>query len=360
VWRLSNLLEHRDGSARANRTPLATSTASSDAATASRDAANASLNPPAEPPRQTFTCRPTHDYETRVALQLILGNVEQPASEEQIVDFLRFAVYRGIRLNDLWVAEYRARIVWAVLPVVSPGRTMLLFSPTHVPLTLMDTCARPLVEKILEEFRARRNVHLAQVLLDPNEVPALRLFEACGFERLAELIYLHRDIRRAARPALPPGFCFRTYSPGTHGDFSRAIAASYERSLDCPGLNGRREMDDVIAGHQASGEFDPKLWFVLCEREAPVGVLLLNRSPRTEAVELVYLGLAPAARRRGLGNLLMQQALCAAAESGSRRMTLAVDACNTPALRLYHRHGLRRICSRLALIKDLRCQESSP
>jgi ribosomal protein S18 acetylase RimI-like enzyme len=326
-----------------------------DASNPSSAAAGPATGPAAaDPARPAFICRPARDAENRAALQLILGSADQPASEEQIVDFLRFSVYRGIRLTDLWVAEFRGRIVWAVLPVVSPGRTMLLFSPTHVPLTLIDTCARPLVENILSEFRTRQNVHLAQVLLDPNEHAALRLFEGCGFDRLAELIYLHRDIRRAAAPVLPLNFSFKTYSPQTHGDFGRAIAASYERSLDCPGLNGRREMEDVIAGHRAAGEFDPKLWFVLCEGDSPVGTLLLNRSPRTESIELVYLGLAPGARRRGLGDLLMQQAVCAAANFGSRRMTLAVDACNTPALRLYHRHGLRRICSRLALMKDLR------
>ena len=36
---------------------------------------------------------------------MILGTGGQLATEEQIVDFLRFAMYRGIELNDLWVAD---------------------------------------------------------------------------------------------------------------------------------------------------------------------------------------------------------------------------------------------------------------
>jgi ribosomal protein S18 acetylase RimI-like enzyme len=35
-------------------------------------------------------------------------------------------------------------------------------------------------------------------------------------------------------------------------------------------------------------------------------------------------------------------------------LSLAVDSRNVPALRLYYRHGLRRIGSRTAMVKDLR------
>ena len=35
-------------------------------------------------------------------------------------------------------------------------------------------------------------------------------------------------------------------------------------------------------------------------------------------------------------------------------MCLAVDARNTPALKLYYRHGMSRIGVKLALLKDLR------
>src|SRR3712207_8951894 len=39
----------------------------------------------------------------------------------------------------------------------------------------------------------------------------------------------------------------------------------FRSSLDCPALNGVRDMEDVLAGHKASGEFDPALWFLLSE-----------------------------------------------------------------------------------------------
>src|SRR5262249_18196923 len=125
-------------------------------------------------------------------------------------------------------------------------------------------------------------------------------------------------------------------------------------SQDCPALNGMREMDDVIAGHMATGDFDPNLWWVLCQENQPMAVLLLSRVPQGSTMELVYLGILPEARGKGFGDFLMQRALATAFSDNRENLSLAVDSRNRPALRLYYRHGMRRIGSRIAMIRDLR------
>jgi len=301
--------------------------------------------------------RPVHRAEVHAALQLILGSQGRPAAEEHVVDFLRYAVYRGLDLNDIWLAASAGRMVWAILPVISPGKTMLLFSPTHVPAEHQDTCVCPLVERVVQHYQ-NRTVDLAQVLLDPGDTNAVTMFKGCRFEPLAELIYLDRDVRRGGDSGMPNGFSWDGYSSATHGDFARAVSATYDGSLDCPRLNGRRNIDDVIEGHKAAGEFDPKLWFLLRDRSngsgVSAGVLLLNRSTRTDSLELVYLGLSPAYRGKQLGDAMMRHAINTASAIGSRRLSLAVDSNNAPALRLYQRHGMTRLCSRVALLRDLR------
>jgi ribosomal protein S18 acetylase RimI-like enzyme len=297
--------------------------------------------------------RPVERQEIHAALRLILSTSGASASEEQVVDFLRFALYRGIDLKDIWVADSAGKMQWAILPVLSPGRTMLLFAPSFAPPRLQNGCICPLIERILEHYRSRA-IDLAQVLIDPTEAAAVQMYQACGFGHLAELIYLDREVRRCSDPALPPGYAWQTYSGQTHPDFARAVSASYEGSLDCPHLNGRRNIEDVLAGHKAAGEFDPSLWLLLRYGATPAGVMLLNRSTRSDAIELVYLGLIPRQRGRHLGDLLMQRALWAASSVGARRLSLAVDSSNLPALRLYRRHGMAQVCSRIALMRDLR------
>jgi ribosomal protein S18 acetylase RimI-like enzyme len=60
--------------------------------------------------------------------------------------------------------------------------------------------------------------------------------------------------------------------------------------------------------------------------------------PGRDVWEVVYLGLTPAARGRGLGRAVLQQAL-ALARIHVPRLELAVDCRNTPATRLYHSTG---------------------
>lgn len=284
---------------------------------------------------------------------MILSSDGHRATDEHVVDFLRFVVARGVDINDLKLAEQNGRVQWAVLPVVSPGRTMLLFGSTDRVREHEQRCAGRVINEVCAAF-ARRDVHLAQVLVDPGNYPARRLFNQCGFSDLAELLYLQANVRHVPPPTMPMGFSWETYSPVTHPAFIETIQQSYIDSLDCPALTGLRSMEDVIASHKASGEFDPNQWFLLREQQTPVAALLLAEAPRSDAMELVYLGLTPAARGRGLGALLLRKAMWVTQERGISRLSCAVDATNTPALKLYYRHGMERVGSKQALIRDLR------
>ncbi len=299
--------------------------------------------------------RPAAHNEIDDALRLILATDGKVASDEQVLDFLNFAVHRRMDLNQVRVADKSGRVVWAVLPVVSPGRTMLLLSPPRVGRHLSDTVAPQLVEHVVAHFSAA-GVHLAQALIDPRDTSAIALYQSCSFQNLAELIYLQRAVRASNHPVLPEGHYWTFYSPQSHAAFGRAISASYAGSLDCPALNGRRGIEDVIAGHKAAGEFDPRLWQLLCAEghDEPLGVLLLARSARSDALELVYLGITPGARGQGLGELMMRQSLAVAGAAGCGLLSLAVDARNAPALKLYYRSGMSRVCTRVALLRDLR------
>jgi ribosomal protein S18 acetylase RimI-like enzyme len=325
-----------------------------------RDGAHRTTTPQAT---SDVTIRPAAGDEIHAALRLILSHGNRRAGDGDVVDFLSFAVQRRIDLTSLWVAVRGSRIVFAALPVTSPGRTMLLLSPAHVPDEALDTSGPALIAELTAHY-ADRGVQLAQALVDPEHHRSIALYDRCGFHALAELIYLFRDMRGAgaAWPQLPAGFVWERYSSANHARFAQTISASYEGSLDCPALNGVRDIEDVLAGHKAAGEFDPQLWFLLVERAAGAapsspgigrGALLLSRSSRGDALELIYLGLAPAARGRGLGDLMMRQALAAAAATGTGGLSLAVDARNAPALKLYYRYGMQRVASRIAFMRDL-------
>jgi mycothiol synthase len=299
-----------------------------------------------------ITCGPARPEQVEPALRLMLGNGSGYASREQVLDFLSFAAERNIDVNSIWVAQSDGQILWALLPLPSPGRTMLLFTPGSILPQTPDRAIGTLLESVNRHFSAR-GVMLAQMLIDPSDQAVIEAYCAHGCIRLAKLVYLQRSAPwRASAPQVPAGICVQNYSPQTHPLFVAAIRASYQASLDCPALNGVRDIEDVIAGHKASGDFDPNLWSVLTENEKPIGTLLLCRS-HGDAMELIYLGLAPEARGRGIGDWLMQLALHRLNSQRRGRLTLAVDANNQPALALYYRHGMKQVATRVALLKVL-------
>jgi ribosomal protein S18 acetylase RimI-like enzyme len=288
------------------------------------------------------------------AMRWILGRPQHPASDAQATEFLRLAFHRGIDPAELWIATSGDQLIWAVLPIPSPGRTVLLFMPADYSDDLQRRAAIELTERVLQHY-IDRNTQLAQALFESFDQRMIDLFVSLQFRRLAELVYLQGVPRKGyAFPKLPAGMQWMTYSEQTHSLFAAAIQQSYAQSLDCPGLAGMRSIEDVIAGHKGVGEFDPATWFVLLEQNNPVGVALVTALPAHQTMELVYLGLIPSARGRGLGEILFRQVLASTAHSAFGRINFAVDGSNRPALTLYYRHGMQRVASKIAMLRDLR------
>lgn len=298
-------------------------------------------------------CRPVHAHEVEPSLRLLLCNANGLANDEQVLEFISLAKDRGINLSELWIAHRNGTILWVLLPVLSPGKTMLLFTPSRISRHTPAAAISQLVDTLLDHYH-KQDVQLAQFLIDPADRAVAQQYEKCGFTTLAELLYLQRASRRPfERPATPDGFTLSNYSPQTHALFAKAILKSYQQSFDCPALNGLRDIDDVIAGHQATGQFNPSIWYLLQQQDEPVAVLLLSESAQPHTVELVYLGLTPEIRGKGIGDFMMKLALSAVTQQEAQVLSLAVDSHNKPAMNLYFRHGLTRVASRLAMIRKL-------
>ncbi|MFM1866628.1 MAG: hypothetical protein RL591_36 [Planctomycetota bacterium] len=191
-----------------------------------------------------------------------------------------------------------------------------------------------------------------------------------------------------------------------------ALERSYLDTLDCPGLAGMRATRDVLLGHFGTGA-RTRHWLVARQldanhhashdanhdashnaslnanrsanhdrdtRERPLshdssseaargdsqelrtreqihargtvqGVCLMNVTPDGSDAELVYLGLAPEARGKGIGQALLTHGLHACSRSRCASVSLAVDTRNVFARRLYETNGFRRVSTRIALVR---------
>ncbi|MBI1337120.1 MAG: GNAT family N-acetyltransferase [Phycisphaera sp.] len=284
----------------------------------------------------------------RVALSVLLTG-RPDAADVAVTQFISFAQAHRLSLEQLWCAMRGERVMASAMLVPSAGRAGMVFTS---PLSVADEVAvtGQLVREACRSQGAMR-LNLVQALLDPHQKLEARAMASAGFTDLATLVYMQRRANLPSKPmSLERGIEAVHFDEQTRPIFERAILASYEQTLDCPGLLGLREIGDIIAGHMATGRFDPRLWWALHKQGEPVGVMLLNTVPQRAAMEVVYLGLSVPFRGQGLAHRLLEHGLGTARDHGVTSLILAVDEANAPAVRLYRSLGFNATASKRAMI----------
>ena len=280
------------------------------------------------------------------ALEVLYRRMPSSLRGHLIAEVLEDARRGELDLSGLWVARIRSgRIVGAMMTQALAGRTAAVWPPEVKPSWRRAALAAALVEAALEDLAAR-GYRLAQAALDESAGPlAARDLTRGGMPRVTELLYLERDTATPLSPrdtpaGTSPDFTWRPFDASIAAEFQEVLQATYVGSLDMPELEGTRGLDDILAGHRASRVFVPENWRlgrIPGEPEA-AAVLLMAEAPGRDAWEVIYLGLTPAARGRGLGRAAIRHALDLASDHATV-LELAVDLRNTPAVRLYRSCG---------------------
>jgi len=289
--------------------------------------------------------------------------------DQLIAEVLDEAQHGEIDLSGLWVVRARTgRITGALLTQPLAGKAAAVWAPEVKSSWRRAALAAALVQEALADLKAR-GFRLAQAVLDESAGPhAGRDLKRGGMPLVTELLYLERATSTplppvTAEPAQEPGrpaatapawtdsvpdfdpcsssgFEWRPFEVSLESEFRSVLQATYAGSLDMPELEGARALDDIMESHRAAGRFVAERWRlgrVLGSPEA-AAVLLMAEVPGRNVWEVIYLGLTPAARGRGLGRAVVQHAL-ELARDRVPWLELAVDLRNTPALRLYEAAG---------------------
>jgi GNAT superfamily N-acetyltransferase len=292
----------------------------------------------------------------QAALGLLYSPLPAEQRAQQLTDTLA-AVDRGeMSLDNLLVALDGERVVGTVLAVLRPGGAAFLWPPAVGEGAPPDVAAA-----LLAALAARvecQGAHFIQCLLDPGDVANGEILNRGGIPYATDLILLSRSLLGSApespagatgalpAPGPSPGrleVSVECYAPEAHAAFSRLVERTYAGTLDCPVLARVRGGEESLEAHRAAGEFVPDAWRLYREGGADVGVLLLAEHPERDTWEVAYLGVVPEARGRGLGRAILQDGLALARRSGRAAIEIAVDAANTPAIRLYRHLGFNDV-----------------
>ena len=264
-------------------------------------------------------------------LELLIGTAPVEPGRYELI-----GAYRGEQLVAASGIEF------------SPGRTANLLGPRFVE-TLSTGEFTALVQAALDAAW-RHDAVLVQALRETDaDDETGRLLDA-GFRRIADLLYLVSTPESYPENRPPLSVTLRSFDAREPSRLAALIERTYQGTQDCPVLNGVRATDDVVAGYRGVGEFRPENWLIVSDSHRDVGCLLLAEHPAFDQLELVYLGVIPEARGRGLGYALTRQAQWIAREASSGKLVLAVDADNAPALRIYAEAGFQSWDRRSVLV----------
>ncbi len=291
------------------------------------------------------------DFLTAIHIALGVTVRKPPANPHAAVtEFLDDAIARSLRIDPVVGSFEHGALIAAAVGVESPGSAALVLAPTET--TDAATIARfgPVVKTVCDGLR-RRSVSLTELLAPSGENPWNAVAKDAGLDFLTDLIYLVRGCGYE----IGPGNVRRDvdWTPLTRDArslFEEALISTYEDSADCPELCGMRTAEEVLAGHQAAGGFDGALWSVASYEGRPVGILLLARLPRYNALELVYMGISKNARNNGFADALLRRAVDTMQLEGATKLALAVDIRNAQARRVYERWGFTETGRRSAWV----------
>jgi ribosomal protein S18 acetylase RimI-like enzyme len=275
-------------------------------------------------------------------LRLALRHVPAPDRAKRVEHIHQLLARREIDPDGLLVAADNGRLVGALICTLLPGASSHLWPPHTLHTAEKVRIEDALISTGLDWLR-RGGAKLAQAILSAVENAYAGALPRNGLRHVTRLLSLRHALREIPSVTPPNGLtvaAFRTNRPEV---FHQTLQRTYEGTLDCPELNGVREVEEVVQGHMSQGRFHPDRWWLIRLGKRPVGVLLLNEIPEWKEWEVAYVGVVPEVRRSGIGRTIAWQALTAAKSAGQRALNLAVDQRNLPARQLYHALGFESL-----------------
>jgi len=292
---------------------------------------------------ETLRIGPASPETRQEALQLAMRDLAAE-NRDRYVSVLAAGMSSGdVPPEGLLEARRGGRLVGALFSQAQGGRSAVVWPPRIVSGEPAATAGQLLAAA--SELLAHQGVCAAHALLETVTEADDVALRASGFEPLAELIYLMSLEETFPRERPVGAIDFEPYCPANHDRLVRVVEATYERTLDCPQLDGVRDTENVLAGYRATGTFDPARWLIVQHQGQDVGCLLLADHPQDESWELVYMGLIVSARGRGWGRHIARYAQWLTSQAGRPRLVVAVDAANAPATRMYLAVGFQ-VCDR--------------
>jgi GNAT superfamily N-acetyltransferase len=283
---------------------------------------------------QTDSVRAAQSHELPHALDLLLRHLPAGERRRRATNLLQLLGNSPYPQVGVFISPSTAGTDGAIVCELLPGRTGLVWPPQVACGAGQQAIEDKLTQRGVD-WLTDQGALVLQAVLSPEETPQALPLLRNGFVHATTLHYLRHLLRQIPSSTSTPCWTVEPYSDQNADIFQQILLHSYEGSLDCPELNGRRDVADIIAGYKAHGGHSPELWWLIRLGDRPAGVLIAAAMHETSAHEVAYVGVIPAMRGQGLARQIIECALAELRRRRSTQVTISVDCRNRPALRLY-------------------------
>ena len=291
--------------------------------------------------------------EWKLALEVLWSDVDPDIRRQQIINALIAASEDPSTLEGFIVCMVKGGLVGSMLASVQPGNYAVLSKPSYIAPDYSDLyrqCCSQLIKRC-SHWAIEQGASLLQCLLEPEALDAKSCFEECGYTAFTNIEYMAIGTQ-TNKPIDGRPFVMEQVDPTTERQrWKEILYLTYNQTLDCPFLSGRRDLDSVIEGYMNTGDFDPKNWTILTSENIDIGCLITTQHLAAKQTELIYFGIIAGQRGKGIGKHVVEAAIANACEHESVRLILAVDQNNRPAKEIYQHLGFSRWESRIAMLK---------
>ena len=178
------------------------------------------------------------------------------------------------------VGQIRTPAIW---PVATDGHVHehAHEQSSHAPECEPEQILEQLLQSLEQAARVRHLTWL-QMVLETDSTFNHDWLQATSWQHLANLSYQVAIPTSFPVPQPKSYLEFTRFEPQQMEQLKEVIAKTYINTLDCPALEGRRTLEQVVAGYAEVGQSGTEHWWLAWYEGKPVGCVLLAPFERTK------------------------------------------------------------------------------
>jgi putative RNA 2'-phosphotransferase len=267
------------------------------------------------------------------------GQVEEPAPLSRRT--LPVLKARKPSLEDRFVCEMEDRIVGAL--GLSPlSETQLLLEPPRVAEGENPESVLPGFLTGVLEALTKRGIAEVSASLDagrPETAALAAIYEGAGLAHVQERDVWQRDLTDFTPGRSFDPLIYRSMAMAGEEPFVRLLREVQKESLERGDGDARREFDRL----SSLEPFTPNTWVMALDLNTPVGLVLVQVDEDLRAGNLLYVGVVPSHRGKGIGRALHEKGLSLLRGHRVTSYTGYSDVQNEPMARIFEENGCVKI-----------------